>query len=61
DVEDDPFLVAVVGNRFEREVPWDLSLKPGPATGRSGAYPDRTPTGWPDAASKAQHGFSLVQ
>jgi len=30
-------------------------LKPGPATGRSGAYPDRTHTGWPDAASKAQH------
>ena len=25
------------------------------ACGRSGAYPDRTPTGWPDAASKAHH------
>ena len=34
--------------------PPPLSDEPGPATGRSGAYKDRTLTGWPDAASNAQ-------
>jgi hypothetical protein len=39
--------------------PPDLSDEPGPATGRSGAYPDRTLTGWPTAAFTAQHDATL--
>ena len=30
-----------------------------PATGRSGAYPDRTSTGWDCAAFRTHHGFIL--
>jgi hypothetical protein len=37
----------------------DLSQRPGPATGHSGVYPDRTLTGWPIAASKADHSTRL--
>jgi hypothetical protein len=36
--------------------PPPLSDEPGPATGHSGVYPDRTHTGRPDPAFKAHHG-----
>lgn len=32
-----------------------LPARPGPATGRSDAYPDGTSTRWPDTASRTQH------
>ena len=40
--------------------PPPLSDEPGPATGRSGAYPDGTSTRQPGPACRTQHALSLV-
>jgi len=39
--------------------PPPLNGEPGPATGRSGAYPDGTSTRRPGPASRTQHGGNL--
>jgi len=39
--------------------PPPLNGEPGPATGRSGPYPDGTSTRWPDQASRTHHPATL--
>ena len=43
----------------QRGIHPDLSTEPGPATERSGTYPDGTHTRWPDPACRTPHGRTL--